>query len=86
MVVHDSPPTPQQLDVWHQVCVGTLDMQAVYNKVVDRGYQPPREPNVARDGRMRLQLYGKHGTRTEVMIRKPVQKPCCSENMDTYIK
>lgn len=25
-------------------------------------------------------------TRTEVMIRKPVQKVCCSENMDPYIK
>jgi len=86
MVVHDGPPTPQQLGVWHHVCVGTLDMQAVYKTVMDRGYKPPREPNVARDGRMLLQLYDKHNTRTEVMIRKPVQKPCCSENMDPYIK
>jgi len=23
---------------------------------------------------------------TEIMVRKPVQKPCCSENMDPYIK
>ena len=39
-----------------------------------------------RDGRWLLQLYDKHNTRTEVMVRKPVQKPCCSENLDPYIK
>ena len=86
MVQHDGPPTPQQLGVWHHVCVGTLDIQAVYKTVMDRGYKPPREPNLARDGRMLLQLYDKHNTRTEVMVRKPVGKPCCSENMDPYIK
>ena len=87
MVMHDGPPpTPQQLGVWHHVCVGTLDMPAVYKTVMDRGYKPPREPSIARDGRMLLQLYDTHNTRTEVMIRKPVQKPCCSENMDPYIK
>jgi lactoylglutathione lyase len=86
MVVHDGPPTPQQLGVWHHVCVGTLDMPAVYKTVLDRGYKPPREPNVARDGRLLLQLYDKHNTRTEVMVRKPVQTPCCSENKDPYIK
>ncbi|HEY3836162.1 MAG TPA: VOC family protein [Bryobacteraceae bacterium] len=86
MVQHDGPPTPQQLGVWHHVCVGTLDMQAVYKTVMDRGYKPPREPDLARDGRMLLQLYDKHNTRTEVMVRKPVEKPCCSENMDPYIK
>ncbi len=86
MVQHDGPPTPQQLGVWHHVCVDTLDIQAVYKTVMDRGYKPPREPNLARDGRMLLQLYDKHNTRTEVMVRKPVEKPCCSENMDPYIK
>jgi hypothetical protein len=40
----------------------------------------------ARDGRWLLQLYGKNDTRTEIMVRKPVQKPCCSENVDPYIK
>lgn len=79
-------PTPQQLGVWHHVCVGTMDIQGLYKTVVSRGYTPRREPNIARDGRWLLQLYDKHNTRTEVMIRKPVQKPCCSENMDPYIK
>jgi len=26
-----------------------------------------------------------HNTRTEVMIRKPVEEPCCSELTDPYI-
>jgi len=34
------------------------------------------------DGQWPLQ----NGTRTEIMVRKPVQKPCCSENVDPYIK
>jgi len=83
MMSRDTP-SPQQLGVWHHVCVGTLDIQALYKTVVARGYTPRREPNIARDGRWLLQLYDKHNTRTEVMIRKPVQKPSCSENMDPY--
>jgi lactoylglutathione lyase len=87
MVEHDGSPTTQQLGVWHHICVGTLDIQTVYKTVMDRGYKPPKEPGVnARDGRWLLQLYDRNGTRTEVMVRKPVQKPCCSENMDPYIQ
>lgn len=86
MVWRDPPPNAQQLGVWHHVCVGTLDIQALYKTVISRGYTPRREPNIARDGRWLLQLYDKHNTRTEVMIRKPVQKPCCSENADPYNK
>jgi lactoylglutathione lyase len=85
MVSRDTP-SPQQLGVWHHVCVGTLDIQGLYKTVVERGYTPRREPNIARDGRWLLQLYDKHNTRTEVMVRKPVQKPCCSENLDPYTK
>jgi lactoylglutathione lyase len=85
MISRDTP-SPQQLGVWHHVCVGTLDIQGVYKTVVARGYTPRREPAIARDGRWLLQLYDKHNTRTEVMVRKPVQKPCCSENLDPYIK
>jgi catechol 2,3-dioxygenase-like lactoylglutathione lyase family enzyme len=85
MVSRDTP-SPQQLGVWHHVCVGTLDIQSLYKTVVERGYTPRREPNIAHDGRWLLQLYDKHNTRTEVMVRKPVQKPCCSENFDPYVK
>jgi len=85
MVSRDTP-SPQQLGVWHHVCVGTADIQGLYKTVVGRGYTPRREPNIARDGRWLLQLYDKHNTRIEVMVRKPVQKPCCSENLDPYNK
>ena len=54
---------------------------------MDRGYTPPKAPGInARDGRWLLQFYDKNGTRTEIMVRKPVQKPCCSENVEAYIK
>ena len=87
MVQHEGPPTAQQLGVWHHVCLGTLDIQTVYKTVVDRGYTPPKPPGInARDGRWLLQLYDRNGSRTEIMVRKPVQKPCCSENVDPYIK
>lgn len=85
-MVSRGTPSPQQLGVWHHVCVGTLDIQGLYKTVVSRGYTPRREPNIGRDGRWLLQLYDKHNTRTEVMVRKPVEKPCCSENLDPYIK
>jgi len=83
-MVRDTQPTPQQLGVLHHYALGTLDIQQVYKTVVDRGYKPPREPNIARDGRWLLQLYDKNFTRTEMMIRKPVQTPCCSPNLDDY--
>jgi len=86
MMWREPPPNARQLGVWHHVCVGTLDIQGVYKTVMERGYIPPREPNIARDGRWLLQLYDKHNTRTEVMVRKPVEKPCCSENLDVYTK
>ena len=85
MVAHDGPPSPQQLGVWHHACVGTLDIEKVHQTVLERGYTPPRAPYVARDGRLLLHMFDKHNTRTEAMVRKPVQKPCCSENMDPYV-
>ena len=73
--------------VWFSVGVnvgysgtGTLDIQKVFQTVTERGYNPPQPPNIARDGRWLLQLYDKNFTRTEMMVRKPVQTPCCSPN------
>ena len=81
-MVTETTPTPQQLGVLHHYALDTLDVQKVYKAVVERGYTPPREPAIARDGRWLLQLYDKNYTRTEMMIRKPVQTPCCSPNLD----
>jgi catechol 2,3-dioxygenase-like lactoylglutathione lyase family enzyme len=83
-MVNPNPQTPKQLGVLHHYALGTLDIQKVYKTVLDRGYQPPQPPNIARDGRWLLQLYDKNYTRTEMMIRKPVQTPCCSPNLDDF--
>jgi catechol 2,3-dioxygenase-like lactoylglutathione lyase family enzyme len=74
--------TPQQLGVMNHYALETMDIQKVYQTVQDRGYKPQQAPNIARDGRWLLQLYDKNFTRTEMMIRKPVEKPCCSPNLD----
>ncbi len=84
MVPQSPTITPQQRGVWHHYALGTLDIQHVYQTVVQRGYKPPQEPNIARDGRWLLQMYDKNLTRTEIMVRKPVQTPCCSPNLDDY--
>ncbi len=84
-MVRETTPTPQQLGVLHHYALSVADpekLQQVYKTVAERGYKPPREPNIARDGRWLLQLYDKNYTRTEMMVRKPVEKPCCSPNLD----
>lgn len=83
-MVSANKPTPKQLGVLHHYCLSTLDVQKVYQTVQDRGYKPPAAPAIARDGRWLLQLYDKNYTRTEMMIRKPVQTPCCSPNLDDF--
>jgi lactoylglutathione lyase len=83
-MVGQTTPTPQQLGVLHHYALSTLDIQKVYKMVIERGYKPPQEPAIARDGRWLLQLYDKNYTRTEMMIRKPVRTPCCSPNLDDY--
>ena len=83
-MVREAKPTPQQLGVLHHYALGTLDIQQVYKTVMERGYKPPKEPAIGRDGRWLLQLYDKNFTRTEMMIRKPVETPCCSPNLDDF--
>ena len=56
-MVTETQPTPKELGVLHHYCLGTLDIQKAYKTVVERGYNPPRPPNIARDGRWLLQLY-----------------------------
>jgi hypothetical protein len=51
---------------------------------VARGYDGDQPPSIGRDGRWLLHLYDKHHTRTEVMVRKPVEEPCCSPVIDPY--
>jgi lactoylglutathione lyase len=82
-----NPPDHMRLGVWHHICVDAADeadMQAVYDTVVKRGYHGNRKPSIGRDGRWLLHLYDKHNTRTEVMVRKPVEEPCCEPLNDPY--
>lgn len=83
-MVSPKTPTPQQLGVLNHYALETMDIQKVYKTVVERGYKPPQEPNIAVDGRWLLQMYDKNYTRTEMMIRKPVKEPCCSPNLDDF--
>jgi catechol 2,3-dioxygenase-like lactoylglutathione lyase family enzyme len=83
-MVTTATPSPRQLGVLHHYALDTLDVQKAYRTVVERGYKPPSEPAIARDGRWLLQLYDRNYTRTEMMIRKPVQTPCCSPNLDDF--
>ena len=77
--------TVQQLGVMHHYCLETKDIQKLHQDVVARGYTPQNPPAVhARDGRWLMQMFDKNLTRTEVMVRKAAQKPCCSPNYDDH--
>ena len=81
-MANSTNPTPQQLGVLNHFCLQSMDLQKVHKTVVDRGYVGNRVPAIGRDGRWLLQLYDPNLTRAEFMIRKPVEKPCCSEMHD----
>jgi hypothetical protein len=69
----------------HHVALEVTDIQKPYEKVLTRGYTPPARPVVARDGRWLANFFDPDGTRTEFMIRKPVEKPCCTALHDPFI-
>jgi len=79
-------PTPRQLGGMHHICLGVMDIQKPYQAVIERGYKPPREPVLARDGRWLANFYDADLTRTELMIRKPVKTPCCTPMHDPSIE
>lgn len=86
MVDPENPPDAQRLGGMHHICLGQHEeMQAAYDAVVARGYHGDRPPSIARDGRWLLHMFDENGTRTELMIRKPVETPCCGELTDPYI-
>ena len=79
-------PNPRQLGGMHHYCLGVLDIQKPYRTVVERGYTKALKPVLARDGRWLDNFYDPDLTRTEVMIRKPVETPCCTPLHDPYIE
>ena len=78
-------PSPQLLGGMHHVALEVMDIQKPYEKVLIRGYTPPARPIVGRDGRWLANFFDPDGSRTEFMIRKPVEQPCCTELHDPYI-
>jgi catechol 2,3-dioxygenase-like lactoylglutathione lyase family enzyme len=81
-MVNTGTPTPRQLGVLNHLALGTLDIEAVHKQIVERGYADKAVPAIGRDGRWLMHLYDKDFTRTEFMIRRPVQEPCCSPITD----
>jgi catechol 2,3-dioxygenase-like lactoylglutathione lyase family enzyme len=71
-------PSPKQLGVMHHLALGVPSIQPVYKTVLSRGYTPPQEPKIGRDGKWQLNMYDPNDTRVEAMEFKPVQTPCCS--------
>jgi catechol 2,3-dioxygenase-like lactoylglutathione lyase family enzyme len=78
-------PNPRQLGGMHHVALEVMDIQKPHDTVIARGYHPPQRPNLARDGRWLENFYDPDGSRTEMMIRKPVEKPCCTVARDPYL-
>jgi catechol 2,3-dioxygenase-like lactoylglutathione lyase family enzyme len=77
--------SPQRLAAMNHVALEVTDIHNPYQTVLARGYAPPARPQVARDGRWIENLYDPDGTRTELMIRKPADEPCCTELHDPFI-
>jgi catechol 2,3-dioxygenase-like lactoylglutathione lyase family enzyme len=80
-MVNPGKPSFKQLGSMNHICLGTLDINGLRKTVVERGYKIG-EPTVARDGRYLLHLFDQDSTRTEIMVRKPVEKPCCTPMND----
>jgi Lactoylglutathione lyase and related lyases len=75
-------PSPHTLGVMHHMALGVSEVQPAYKTVLARGHQPPKPPQIGRDGKWQLNLYDPNDTRVELMEPKPVQTPCCSPILD----
>jgi lactoylglutathione lyase len=78
-------PSPAQLGSMHHVALEVTDIQKPYEVAITRGYTAPARPVVARDGRWLNNFFDPDGSRTEYMIRTPVEKPCCTDLHDPYL-
>lgn len=78
-------PSPTQLGGMHHVALEVKDIQKPYETAITRGYTAPARPVVARDGRWLNNFFDPDGSRTEFMIRRPVETPCCTELHDPFI-
>ncbi len=78
-------PSPKQLGGNHHLALGVESIQPAYKAVLARGYNPPQPPKVGRDGKWQLNLYDPDFTRAELMEFKPVETPCCSPMLSSFV-
>jgi lactoylglutathione lyase len=78
-------PSPSRLAAMNHFSLEVMDIQKPYETALARGYKPPERPRVGSDGRWEANFYDPDGTRTELMIRKPVEETCCAELHDPFI-
>lgn len=74
-------PSVRSRGVNNHIALGVPKIQPAYQTVLDRGYKPPEEPKIGRDGKWQLNLYDPDQTRVEMMEPKPSRTPCCSPMM-----
>lgn len=75
-MLHDKPPTRQQLGSMHHLCLEVPDgtIQKRYETAVERGAPKDRsQPRVGRNGRWLMNLFDPDGTRTELMEPNPAK-------------
>jgi catechol 2,3-dioxygenase-like lactoylglutathione lyase family enzyme/predicted enzyme related to lactoylglutathione lyase len=71
-------PSPRTLGVMHHVALGVPNVQAAYERLLQRHMTISEKPKIGRDGKWQLNLYDPNMTRVEMMEPKPVRTPCCS--------
>jgi lactoylglutathione lyase len=73
LMLHDQPPTRQQLGSMHHICLEVADIEAARKEVVARGAPANAEARIGRNRRWQLNLFDPDGTRTELMEPKAVE-------------
>lgn len=75
-MLHDKPPTRQQLGSMHHLCLEVPDgtIHGAYGIAVERGAPKERsQPRIGRNGRRLMNLFDPDGTRTELMEPHPAR-------------
>ncbi|MCC6589487.1 MAG: VOC family protein [Bryobacterales bacterium] len=71
LMLHDTPPTRQQLGSMHHICLEVPAIQAARKEVMARGVKDA-QARIGRNRRRQLNLFDPDGTRTELMEPKAV--------------
>jgi catechol 2,3-dioxygenase-like lactoylglutathione lyase family enzyme len=82
------PPTADKhtRGVMNHISLGVRDIHVIADQVAKTGIKLSEPPQIGRDGKWQLNLYGPDDTRIEFMEFTPTQKPCCSEYTEPHPK